>query len=161
MVVMIMGVVGAGKTTIGKLLAQRMGWEFVDADRFHSAESVEKIRQGMALTDADRGPWLKALREAVCKWIAEKRNVVLACSALKQSYRDELVLGPEVKVVYLKGNYEVIYQRLRARHGHFATEQILASQFATLEEPRDSITVDVNRTPEEIIDEIQRQLERK
>jgi gluconokinase len=161
MVVIIMGVVGVGKTTIGTLLAQRLGWEFADADSFHSAENVEKIRRGIPLTDTDREPWLKALREAIFRWIAEKHSVVLACSALKQSYRDQLVVGTEVKVVYLKGSYEVIYQQLRARHGHFATEQILASQFATLEEPQQAITVNVNRAPEEIVEQIGTQLEQE
>jgi gluconokinase len=161
MIVIIMGVVGAGKTTIGRLLAQRRGWEFVDADRFHSAQNVEKIRQGIALTDADREPWLKALRDAISGWIAEKDDVVLACSALKQSYRNELSVGPEVKFVYLKGSYGVIYRRLRARHGHFATEQILGSQFATLEDPQDAITVDVNRAPQGIVEDIEMRLERK
>src|SRR5438105_3211431 len=101
MIVLLMGVTGAGKTTIGSLLARQLGWEFVDADSFHSPENVEKIRQGIALSDADRAPWLRAIRDAILKWIAERKNVVLACSALKREYREELVVGPEVKVVYL------------------------------------------------------------
>src|SRR2546422_8854097 len=136
MIILVMGVTGAGKTTIGSLLPRQLGWEFVDADSFHSPENVEKIRQGIALSDADRAPWLRAIRDAILKWIAERKNVVLTCSALKREYREELVVGPEVKVVYLKGSYELISSRLRARHGHFATEKLLASQFETLEEPR-------------------------
>ena len=116
MIILVMGVTGAGKTTIGSLLAQQLDWEFVDADSFHSPENVEKIRQGIALSDADRAPWLRAIRDAILKWIAERKNVVLACSALKREYREELVVGPEVKVVYLKGSYELISSRLRARH---------------------------------------------
>src|SRR4029077_13571152 len=114
-----MGVTGAGKTTVGNLLAQQLGWEFADADRFHSPANVERIRLGIPLDDADRAPWLSALRQAMERWVTEHRNVVLACSALKESYRDQLALGSEVKFVYLKGSYDLIYQRLRQRHGHF------------------------------------------
>ena len=158
MIVLLMGVTGAGKTTISSLLAQQLGWEFVDADSFHSPENVEKIRQGIALNDADRVPWLQAIRDAILKWIAERRNVVLACSALKKSYRHELYLGSEVKFVYLKGSYDLIYQRLRARHGHFASEKILASQFAALEEPDDAVTVVIDQPAEAIVAEIRRGL---
>src|SRR2546428_9518127 len=158
MIILVMGVTGAGKTTIGSLLAQQLDWEFVDADSLHSPENVEKIRQGIALSDADRVPWLRAIRDAILKWIAERKNVVLACSALKRSYREELVVGPEVKVVYLKGSYELISSRLRARHGHFATEKLLASQFETLEEPEDAASVDDSRDSEKRVAEIRRKL---
>ena len=158
MIVVVMGVTGAGKTTIGNLLAQRLGWEFADADSFHSPANVEKIRLGIPLSDADRAPWLKALREAMEQRVAEHRNVVLACSALKASYRDQLHIGNEAKFVYLKGSYDLIYQRLRLRHGHFASEEILASQFAALEEPNDAITVDIDHSVEEIVEEIIRGL---
>ncbi|PYX04789.1 MAG: gluconate kinase [Acidobacteria bacterium] len=158
MIILVMGVVGAGKTTIGSLLAQQLGWEFVDADSFHSAENVEKIRQGIALSDADRAPWLRAIRDAILKWIAERKDVVLACSALKKSYREELVVGPAVKLVYLKGSRDLILSRLRARHGHFATERLLASQIETLEEPQDAVSVDVSGTPEEVVAEIRAKL---
>jgi len=153
-----MGVTGAGKTTIGSLLAKDLGWEFADADDFHSAANKEKMSRGIALDDADREPWLEAIRAALLRWSSERRNVVLACSALKKSYRERLKIGPEVKFVYLKGSYEVIYQRLLSRHGHFATEKILSSQFEALEEPADAIVVDVGKSPEEIVNEIRERL---
>ena len=153
-----MGVVGAGKTTVGKLLAEQLGWEFVDADSFHSAGNVEKIRLGIPLDDADRSPWLRAIRAAIQRWIAKKQNVVLACSALKRSYREELDAGAEVKLVYLKGTYEIIYQRLGLRQGHFASEKLLASQFAILEEPEDGVVVDVEQSPEVLVEEIRGRL---
>jgi gluconokinase len=153
-----MGVVGAGKTTVGSLLAGQLGWEFVDADSFHSAANVEKIRLGIPLDDADREPWLKAIREAMNQWIAKKQNVVLACSALKRIYREQLDGGVDVKLVYLKGTYEIIYQRLGLRQGHFATEKLLASQFAILEEPEKAVVVDVRQSQDDVVEEIQRRL---
>ena len=158
MIVIVMGVTGAGKTTVGRLLAEQLGWEFADADDFHPPSNVEKIRRGIALTDADRKPWLARLRAAITQWIAEGRNVVLACSALKRSYRQELAAGPDVRFVYLKGNVELVEARLRERHGHFAGEQILAGQFADLEEPEGAVTVDIASTPPEIVAEIRRKL---
>jgi len=149
-----MGVVGAGKTTVGRLLAQRLQWQFVDADSFHSTANVDKIRHGFPLEDADRAPWLLAIRKAIDQWIAEHRHVVLACSALKQSYREQLNAGPEMKFVYLTGTLELISDRLHSRRGHFATTQLLASQFAILEEPRDAITIDVSHSPENIVEQI-------
>ncbi len=154
-----MGVTGSGKTTIGQLLAERLGWDFVDADSFHSPSNVEKIRQGIPLDDLDRAPWLSGLHEAMQAWAGQKRNVILACSALKKKYRDQLYVPGETKLVYLKGSYELIFERLRQRHGHFASEKILASQFAALEEPDDAITVDVGRPESDIVAEIARQIE--
>src|SRR5215471_15109486 len=142
MVIAVMGPTGSGKTTVGSLLAQRLGREFVDADAFHSAANKEKMHQGIPLTDADRLPWLEAIHEQILRWLVEKQNVILACSALKQSYRDLLWSGPEVRLVYLKGSYDLIYQRLLSRKGHFADEHILAGQFADLEEPTSAIIVD-------------------
>ena len=158
MIVIIMGVVGAGKTTVGSLLAQQLHWEFADADDFHPPSNVEKIRQGIPLTDADREPWLERLSQAVADWIAAKTNVVLACSALKCQYRQKLSVGPEVRFVYLKGSASLIAKRLHARHGHFAGESILASQVADLEEPRGAVVADITQTPSQIVDDIRKQL---
>jgi len=158
MIVIVMGTTGSGKTTIGTLLSKRLGWQFVDADAFHPPANVEKMKHGIPLTDADREPWLKALHDKIVEWTAEKRNVVLACSALKQSYRDELRASSEVKFVYLKGSYELFSQRVFARKGHFAKQDLLASQFATLEEPTDAIIVDAAPSPEQIVSEVRRQL---
>jgi len=158
MIVIVMGTTGSGKTTIGTLLAKRLGCEFVDADDFHPPANVEKMKHGIPLTDADREPWLKTLHDKIVEWTAEKRNVVLACSALRRSYRDELRASPDVKFVYLKGSYELFSQRVLARKGHFAKQDLLASQFATLEEPTDAITVDATKSPEQMVSEVRRQL---
>ncbi len=158
MIVIVMGVVGAGKTTVGRLLAQRSGWKFADADDFHPQSNVEKIRRGIALTDEDRRPWLRQLRDAIDGWIAQGQSVALACSALKRTYRQQLDAGPQVRFVYLKGTPDLIAERLRERQGHFAGESILASQFADLEEPAGAITVSVNASPEEIVSEIRKKL---
>jgi gluconokinase len=158
MIAIVMGVVGAGKTTVGKLLASQLGWEFADADDFHPQSNVKKIRHGIALTDEDREPWLDRLREAIVRWIAEGKSVILACSALKRSYRAKLCVGPQVRFVYLKGSAALIADRLRSRHGHFAGESILVSQLADLEEPEKAITVDITGTPEQIAAEIKRAL---
>jgi gluconokinase len=156
MIVIVMGVTGAGKTTIGRLLAAQLGWQFADADDFHPPSNVDKMRSGIPLGDDDRRPWLERLRAEIDGWLGEGRNVVLACSALKRSYRQELEAGPGVRFVYLKGSAELIANRLRSRHGHFADEKILAGQFADLEEPEGA--VDIDATPEEIVAEIRAKL---
>jgi gluconokinase len=158
MIVIVMGTTGSGKTTIGGLLAKRMGWEFVDADDFHPPSNVEKMKHGIPLTDADREPWLKALHDRIVEWTAEQRSVVLACSALKQGYRDALRASSDVRFVYLKGSYQLFSQRVLARRGHFAKQDLLASQFATLEEPTDAITVDAAPPPAQIVSEVRRKL---
>lgn len=158
MILIVMGVVGSGKTTVGHLLAEQLGWEFGDADDFHSSANKEKIRKGIGLTDADREPWLQSLRAAIVEWVAEHRSVVLACSALKRSYRSELEVSREVRFVYLKGTAALIANRLKARRGHFANEQILASQLSDLEEPENAVTVGIAGTPPDIVHEIQKQL---
>ena len=149
-----MGVEGAGKTTVGKLLAQKRGWEFADGDDFHSRQNKEKLHKGIPLTDADREPWLKAIHEAMLGWVAEKRNVALACSALKEKYRAALDVGPGMRVVYLKGSYELFAERLGKRKGHFVSPSLLVSQFKTLEEPEDALVVDASAAPEEIVERI-------
>jgi gluconokinase len=158
MIVIVMGVVGAGKTTIGNLLAAQLGWEFADADDFHPQSNVEKIRNGIPLNDDDREPWLERLRAAILDWIASHRNVVLACSALKRAYRAKLQAGRGVRFVYLKGSATLIRDRLRARHGHFAGNAILASQFADLEEPEDALTVPISEAPEQMVADIRKGL---
>jgi gluconokinase len=158
MIIIIMGVTGAGKTTVGSSLAKQLNWRFADADSFHSPENIEKMEKGIALDDADRAPWLAAMHAAILQWSAQLRNVVLACSALKRSYRGILDTGPEVKFVYLKGSYERICERLLSRHGHFATEKILRSQFEALEEPNDALVVDVDQPVGQIVAQIRGQL---
>ena len=159
MVVIVMGVTGAGKTTVGRALAESLGWEFHDGDELHSEESKRKMHLGIALDDADRAPWLAALRKLIQSMLTEGRNGVVACSALKQSYRDEIVVDPNsVKVVYLKGSKELIAARLRGRAGHFMNPDLLQSQIDTLEEPRDAIVVDISGAPEAIVNEIRSRL---
>jgi len=157
-VTILMGVEGSGKTTVGQLLAQKLRWQFADADNFHPPANIEKIQRGIPLGDSDRAPWLSALGAAIDDWDAHRKNVVLACSALKRKYRDELSAN-SIQFVYLKGSYELILGRLRTRRGHFASDSILASQFADLEEPQDAITVTVEKSPDAIVSEIIAKLE--
>ncbi len=158
MIVIVMGVVGAGKTTIGSLLAQQLGWEFADADDYHPRANVEKIRHGIPLTDEDRAPWLQRLRRAIIGWSTSNKSVVLACSALKREYRQTLQVAPEVRFVYLYGPEKVISERLRARHGHYADARILESQLADLEEPDKAVKINIEASPEQIVREIRKEL---
>ena len=132
-VVVVMGVTGVGKTTIGRLVAEDYGWAFLDADDFHPPANVAKMRSGVPLTDADREPWLTALRAEIDARLARSESAVLACSALKQSYRDRLHANDAVCFVYLRGDAALIHARLLARSGHYMDPGLLASQFAALE----------------------------
>lgn len=157
MIVIVMGVAGSGKTTVGQALAAATGWEFSDADLFHSATALEKMARGESLTDEDRTPWLETMQDAIALWLKENKNIILACSALKASYRQ--ILGGDdsrVKFIYLRGSYELIQQRLRDRIGHFMKADLLPSQFDTLEEPTatQAFYVDISQNLEKIIDDI-------
>jgi gluconokinase len=160
-IVLLMGPAGSGKTRVGILLAKQLSWEFADGDDFHSPANKYKMSRGVGLTDEDRVPWLQSIRDAMDQWLAEQRSVVLACSALKRSYRERLGAhsnAKDIKLVYLKGSYDLLLERLRDRKGHYATEGLLSSQLADLEEPTDSIIVDVSGSPEQIVAEIRKQL---
>ena len=157
MIVIVFGVSGAGKTTIGKLLAEQLGWKFYEADDFHPRANIEKMRSGRPLTDEDRWPWLDLLREQITRSIAAKENAVLACSALKRVYRERLRVSDAVKFVFLRGDYALIAEQLRHRHGHFMDPALLKNQFADLEQPgldEDALTIRLGRAPGELVKEI-------
>jgi gluconokinase len=155
MIVVVMGVSGCGKSTIGPLLAARLGCPFLDADEFHPPENVTKMAAGTPLTDDDRWPWLARLNEELRK----KEKAVLACSALKESYRDALAQGlAGVRFVLLRGSIELIRSRLAERKHRYMPASLLESQFAALEPPRDAIEVDVGQAPGACVQEIQARL---
>jgi len=151
MIIIVMGVAGSGKTTIGSRLANELSWKFYDADDFHSESNRAKMSLGIALTDADRVGWLITLKELIAENIQQNISAVLACSALKDSYRNTLKVDQQVKFIYLKGTYEQIKIRLNKRIGHFMSAGMLDSQFDTLEEPQNTLTIDIAHTAQEII----------
>jgi gluconokinase len=160
-IVIVFGVSGAGKTTVGKLLARESGWHFVEADDFHSVANIEKMRSGRPLTDEDRWPWLERLREEIKRLVATGKNAVVACSALKRAYRDRLRVGNEEKFVFLRGDFALVQKQLRSRPAHFMNPDLLHSQFDDLEEPRpdeEVLTIELGGTPEEIVNEIKTKL---
>jgi carbohydrate kinase (thermoresistant glucokinase family) len=152
MVLILMGPMGCGKTTIGKMLAAKLGWSFHDGDNFHPERNIEKMRAGIALTDEDRKAWLNKLHANIQRWLREKQNSILACSALKQAYRDMLGVDQNtVRTVYLKGSYELLRKRIEERQHPYMDKNLLRSQLDTLEEPKDGLTVDISATPETIV----------
>ncbi len=157
MIVVVFGVSGAGKTTVGELLARELGWRFLEADDFHPPANIEKMRSGRPLNDEDRWPWLEGLREQIKRSLTAGENTVLACSALKQAYRDRLRVNEKVKFVLLHGDYAVVERQLRSRHGHFMNPGLLQSQFDDLEEPQrneDVTTIELGPAPQAIVEEI-------
>ena len=137
MIVVVMGVAGAGKSTVGRQLAARLGFTLAEGDEFHPRANVEKMRRGEPLDDVDRRPWLESMAEAIDAWLAEDRDVVLTCSALKRAYRERLIgQRPGVRLVFLSGERDVIRRRLESRRGHYMPAELLDSQFAALEPPR-------------------------
>ena len=161
MIIIIFGVSGAGKTTVGELLARELGWHFFEADDFHSPANIKKMRRGVPLTDDDRWPWLETLRELIKQRVASHENAVLACSALKRAYRKHLRVSVEVKLVFLRGDYALVAEQLRHRRGHFMDPGLLRSQFADLEESQpeeEVVTIELGRTPHELVKEIKTKL---
>ena len=162
MIIIVMGVSGAGKTTIGTLLARRLGWHFVEADDFHSDAARARMAAGHGLTDADRAPWLQRLGAVIAEYANAGRSMVLACSALKEKYRRQLRAAgkdAEVVFVYLQVPPEVAIERLAHRAGHYAKADLAPSQFADLEEPGDAIVVDATPSPEKVVEEVVRALD--
>ena len=151
MVIVLMGVMGSGKTTIGRLLSKELNYKYYDADDFHPPANVEKMKRGTPLNDDDRRPWLKILSDLIRNCLARNENAVLACSALKESYREFLLIDERVSLIYLKGDYRIIQKRLSERREHFMNPTLLDSQFETLEEPKGGWHVDISLRPDEIV----------
>ena len=157
-VLIVMGVSGSGKTTVAALLAGRLGWKFQEGDALHSPANVDKMRHGVPLNDADRLPWLDSIAALIDRWSAEGSSGIIACSALKRAYRERIRAGrPAVEFIYLRGARELVSARLARRSGHYMPASLLASQFATLEEPgadEPVIAVDIGRPPDQIVEAI-------
>lgn len=159
MVLILIGPMGCGKTTIGKMLAEKLGWSFYDGDDFHPRENVEKMRVGVPLTDEDRKTWLENLHGYIQRQLMEGRNAILACSALKQVYRDTLGVDQDtVKTVYLKGSHELLRKRTEDRKHPYMNKDLLRSQVETMEEPKDGLTADISQTPEIVVETIMKNL---
>jgi len=170
MVIVIMGVAGSGKTTIGQALAAELRWPFRDADEFHPPANIAKMAAGTPLNDSDRAPWLAAIRAYIDATLSEGKSAVVTCSALKESYRETLSKDhaddsgnrtsptSAVRWVYLKGDAALVAERLSHRRGHFMKPEMLQSQLTTLEEPRDAVICDIAKTPAEIVAQVRREL---
>jgi len=158
MIIVLMGVTGSGKSTSGRLLARRLHWKFLEGDDFHPRANIEKMRRGVPLNDLDRRPWLKAIRESIRMAIDRAENAVIACSALKESYRRMLQIRGKVIFVFLKADRPLIRKRLKKRTGHFMNPALIESQFDALEEPKGALQVDAGLTPAAIVQRIRHQL---
>lgn len=157
MVIVIMGVSGSGKTTLGHLLSAALGWRFYEGDAYHPPANVDKMRRGIPLTDADRAPWLAALRHLIDNCLRDEVSAVLSCSALKRAYRRRLGIEHErVRLVYLRAPEVLIRSRLEKRAGHFMGPALLASQYETLEEPRSGLALNADERPDQLVREIRR-----
>lgn len=158
----LMGVSGCGKSSVGELLSQKLGWPFFDGDDFHPPENVAKMAAGNPLNDDDRTPWLANLHDLIADHLSQGKSILLACSALKQKYRDQLAAGnPGTVFVHLKGDFDLIFGRMQARAGHYMKAEMLRSQFEALEEPIDALTVDIDQNLDRITEEVIAQLHLK
>ena len=158
-IVLIMGVAGSGKTTVGRLLANELQWPYNEADDFHSAANKEKMGRGVPLDDDDRAPWLASIHQAMAECVTQNRSAVFSCSALKEKYRQLLARDlPALTLVYLAGERTLLAQRIAGRTGHYMKPGMLESQLATLEAPGDALKIDIARSPAEIVAEIRRSL---
>ena len=160
MIIVVMGVSGSGKTTIGAMLADAIHCPFLEGDSLHSKENIEKMSHGIPLTDSDRAPWLTAIRTHILKFFKRGQSLVVACSALEQQYREVLDDGIPITWVYLKGSEELIRSRMKHRTRHFMKANMLPSQFDALEEPSDAVVVDISLPPSAIVAQILAQLPR-
>lgn len=160
MIIVVMGVSGSGKTTVGRLLAEELGWPFYEGDDYHPPANIQKMTRGGTLTDEDRASWLDMLSQLIRELDGEGRSAVVACSALKQSYRDVLAgrWGTDVRFVYLKGTRDLIRKRMEERRGHYMKAGLLESQFDILEEPAQSVVADITASPEVIVNRVKRAL---
>ena len=156
MFLILMGVSGSGKTTVGKALAERLSLPFYEGDDFHPERNIQKMSDGKPLNDGDRKEWLDALEALIRSRLSEGKGGILACSALKRAYRDQLRVDPEqVKFIYLKGDYDLIFTRMQAREDHYMSADMLTSQFDDLEPPKDAFTVEVDKPADQIVKEIE------
>ena len=159
MIIILMGVTGAGKTTIGKMLAEELEYAFYEGDEFHSQHDIEKMKHGIPLDDNDRLPWLLSIRRLIENCALEKKNAVITCSALKSSYRNILMKNEkEITLIYLKGDFDLIQTRLKTRKNHFMNPSLLASQFDILEEPKNAIYADISKDEKAIVESIRLKL---
>ena len=151
----VMGVSGCGKSSVGKALAERLGWDFYDADDFHPPENVAKMVNGIPLDDSDRAPWLATLHDLISSSLKADQPGVLACSALKERYRQQLLKdNVGVQFIYLMGSYDLIWSRMSKRQDHYMKPQMLKSQFEALEEPTNALTMDISKSVDEIVGDI-------